>query len=340
MLDHSTLLITGGTGSSGSHLVAHLLAHHPTVRVIVFSRDEFKQHQLAQRFPRRDFPQLRFVLGDVRDARRLQEVFAGVDYVVHTAALKHVTISELNPIEAIQTNILGAYNLIQAARAAGVKRVIALSTDKAAGAVSLYGASKLCADKLFLAAHHDQQPGGPVFTGVRYGNVLGSTGSVVPLFLQQRAHGRLTLTDPDMTRFSITLDGVVQWILYALEHGEGGELFVPKLPSFRLGELARAIAPDLPHEVIGMRPGEKRHEDLLTEAESALALEFSDHFRLYAAHDAHNLAAIATRTGGRPLPPDFHYDSRDNSVWLDAEKLIGEIESIREMPIVSIRKIR
>ncbi|MDX9724172.1 MAG: UDP-N-acetylglucosamine 4,6-dehydratase (inverting), partial [Myxococcota bacterium] len=273
MLNNSSLLVTGGTGSFGRAFIRTVLRRFPDVRrVVVFSRDELKQYEMAQESPFND-PRMRFFIGDVRDASRLLRAMEGIDHVVHAAALKHVPIAEYNPFEAIKTNILGAQNVIEACIERNIKRVVALSTDKAAAPVNLYGATKLCSDKLFVAANSFKGKRDLRLSVVRYGNVMGSRGSVIPLFLKLRHTGVLPITHAEMTRFNITLEEGVALVLYALEKAWGGEIFVPKIPSYRILELAEAIAPHCRTEVTGIRPGEKIHEEMLTEADSLNALE-------------------------------------------------------------------
>jgi UDP-N-acetylglucosamine 4,6-dehydratase len=297
-----TVLVTGGTGSFGRAFVAYMLAQ-PVRKVIVFSRDELKQHEMQR--GGFDDPRIRWFLGDVRDRDRLYRAFQGVDIVVHAAAMKQVPACEYNPFEAIRTNVIGAQNLIDAAIDRGVRRVIALSTDKACNPANLYGATKLCSDKLFL--HGNRYAGGADtrFACVRYGNVVGSRGSVVPLFVEQASQGVLTLTHPDMTRFWITLDQGVAFVARCTETMTGGELFVPRLPTTRIDDLARAIAPDARFEVIGIRDGEKMHEVMISEDDARLTLDCGDHFILCS--DASTKARHAAR--GTPVAEGFRYSS-------------------------------
>jgi UDP-N-acetylglucosamine 4,6-dehydratase (inverting) len=316
MLDHARILITGGTGSLGKHLVATLLARHPSLaQLVVFSRDEQKQYEMAQTYPRERFPAVRFTIGDVRDAASLRRAMDGVDCVIHSAALKHVPVAERNPFEAIQTNVLGAQNVIDAAVSAGVQRVVALSTDKAAAPINVYGATKLCSDKLFIAANGGA--GGRLKTSVvRYGNVLASRGSVVPFFLEQRKTGMLPITDPRMTRFNITLAEGTDLVLFALEQMWGGELFVPKVPSFRISDLAEAIGPNCERRIIGLRPGEKVHEELITETDGANTLEFEKYYVVVPTEPSWNVDDYLQHFHGRRCPPGFSYGSNTNSQWL------------------------
>ena len=315
-----SVLVTGGTGSFGKTFVKHLMNDCPPRRLIVFSRDELKQHEMRQMFPDPLGGTMRYFIGDVRDRNRLYRAFQGVDVVVHAAALKQVPTAEYNPIEVINTNILGAANVIDAAIDCGVRRVIALSTDKAVNPVNLYGATKLCADKLFISAGAYSGAADTRFSVVRYGNVVGSRGSVIPLFLKKRATGCLPITDPRMTRFWITLDQAVEFVIKCLGLMQGGEIFVPKLPSMRIVDLARAIAPECQQEIVGIRPGEKLHEVLLTEDEARRALEYDDMFvvqplSILPGWQNGNLK------GSRPVPDGFHYASDTNNRWLTLDEL-------------------
>ncbi|MDW8096470.1 MAG: UDP-N-acetylglucosamine 4,6-dehydratase (inverting), partial [Aquificaceae bacterium] len=269
-LQDKVVLITGGTGSFGRAFVKYVLKHHKPRKLIIFSRDEFKQWQMSKEFPEEVYPQLRFFLGDIRDKERLWFALDGVDYVVHAAALKHVPILEYNPMEAVKTNILGAQNLIEVCIEKGVKKLIALSTDKAVNPVNLYGATKLTMEKLFIAGNAYAGAKETCFSVVRYGNVIGSRGSVIPLFQKLVSEGskELPITDERMTRFWITLEEGVRLVLFALEHAVGGEVFVPKIPSVKIVELAKVLCPECSHRIIGIRPGEKLHESLISEDES------------------------------------------------------------------------
>jgi len=317
-LEGKTILITGGTGSFGQHCARALLDRERPGKVIVFSRDELKQYEMARRF---QDPRMRFFLGDVRDHLRLHRAFDGVDVVIHAAALKQVPAAEYNPIEAIRTNINGAANVIDVALDRGVPRVIALSTDKAANPINLYGATKLCSDKLFVAANSYAGRKGTRFAVVRYGNVVGSRGSVVPLFLERRASGVLPVTDLRMTRFWITLAQGVDFVLKSLERMRGGELFVPKIPSTRITDLARALAPECRLEVIGIRPGEKLHEIMVPEDDARQTVEFEDHFVIQPAFPWWDAESFRDARGGRACPEGFRYASDTNTWWLSAEEL-------------------
>jgi len=324
-----SVLVTGGTGSFGRKFVEVMMeAYHPN-RLIVYSRDELKQHEM--RMSGLDYPHLRYFIGDVRDLPRLKRAFNGVDVVVHAAALKQVPACEYNPMEAIKTNILGSSNVVDAALDAGVKRVLALSTDKAVNPVNLYGATKLAAEKLMIQSN--AYAGGMTtrFSCVRYGNVVGSRGSVVPLFIQQRANGEITLTDERMTRFWISLDQGVQFVIRCIEEMQGGEVFVPKIPSMKMVDLARALAPSAEIKIIGIRPGEKLHEVLISEDEARSTIELDDMFVVQPA------AALwfghSWSGAGRSLPDGYHYASDNNSDWLTVEeiqKMVAPIETKME----------
>ena len=321
MFDDKVILITGGTGSFGKHLVQTLLETRRPRKVIVYSRDELKQFQMAQRFDPKVHPCLRYFIGDVRDADRLEEAFRGVDVVIHAAALKQVPTAEYNPFEAIKTNILGAQNVIQAAIKQGAKRVVALSTDKAANPINLYGATKLCSDKLFVAGNSMSPPSGPRFSVVRYGNVVGSRGSVIPFFLSKRGSGVIPVTDERMTRFSITLRQGVEFVLRCAERMHGGEIFVPKLPSYRILDVVEAVAPGAKVEAVGIRPGEKIHEVMVPADESWHTLEFDDHFVIQPTQAWWTSEDPLKGSGGVPCPDGFAYSSGENSEWLSVEEL-------------------
>lgn len=319
MLNGKTVLITGGTGSFGRRFTEAALKQNPK-KLIVFSRDELKQSEMQSRFSEKDYPNIRYFIGDVRDRDRLRRAFDGVDIIVHAAALKQVPAAEYNPFEAIKTNVLGAANVIDAAIDRGVSRVIALSTDKAASPVSLYGATKLCSDKLFVAANSYSGTHETRFSIVRYGNVVGSRGSVVPLFEQRRHTGKLPITDARMTRFWITLDRGVQFVMECLEKMRGGEIFVPKIPSMKLIELARAIGPDCDMEIIGRRPGEKLHEVMVSEDDALNTVEYDEFFAILPTVHKWDQREPAV-SGGRRCPEGFRYSSDTNDWWLTAPEL-------------------
>ncbi|MEA3210637.1 MAG: UDP-N-acetylglucosamine 4,6-dehydratase/5-epimerase [Chthoniobacter sp.] len=314
----SVVLVTGGTGSFGRKFVEILLNEYQPKKLIVFSRDELKQHDMRQKFSDQHPSSLRYFIGDVRDRNRLERAFHGVDVVVHAAALKQVPACEYNPIEAIQTNIVGGTNVIEAALDQGVKRVLALSTDKAVNPVNLYGATKLCAEKLFVQGNAYAGDTGTHFSCVRYGNVVGSRGSVIPLFLEQRKTGRITITDPRMTRFWLTLDQGVRFVIHCIERMHGGEMFVPRIPSMNIMDLAKAIAPECEIQNVGIRPGEKLHESLISEDEARSSLEFDD---MFVVQPLHPWWRGDRWQHGRTLPEGFRYSSDNNTQWLKVEDL-------------------
>jgi UDP-N-acetylglucosamine 4,6-dehydratase/5-epimerase len=316
------VLLTGGTGSFGKKFAEIILRDYHPRRLIIFSRDELKQHEMRE--AGFNDPSIRYFIGDVRDVDRLRRAFHDVDIVVHAAALKQVPVCEYNPIEAVLTNVMGARNVIEAALDTGVKRVLALSTDKAVNPVNLYGATKLVAEKLFVQANSYVGTGPTRFSCVRYGNVMGSRGSVIPVFKEQRKNGRLTLTDTRMTRFWITLEQGVRFVIMAIEQMCGGEVFVPKIPSMGLGDLAAALAPDCAIESIGIRPGEKLHEVLVAEDEARQAVELDNMFVIQPMHPWWSNSHWAD---AKPLPDQFRYTSDTNAQWLSVEdlhKLLGE----------------
>lgn len=326
MFKGRSILVTGGTGSFGKQFIEAALKQGPR-RLVIFSRDELKQFEMSQeaRFSTQQAKEtLRYFIGDVRDYSRLSRAFDGVDIVVHAAALKQVPACEYNPFEAIQTNVIGAQNIIDVSIDRGVSRVLALSTDKACNPVNLYGATKLCSDKLFVAGNAYAGDKGTRFAVVRYGNVVGSRGSVVPLFLKQRATGRFTITHAEMTRFWITLPQGVEFVMDSLERMSGGEIFVPKIPSMRLTELARAIGPECVIEEIGIRPGEKLHEMMISEDDARQTLEFDKYYVIQPQFAWWATRSEAMREQGRPVEEGFSYNSKDNKQWLSAEAL-GEI---------------
>ncbi len=320
MLNGKSILITGGTGSFGKKCTEIILKKYKPDRLIIFSRDELKQFEMSQVFNSKDYPCIRYFIGDIRDKDRLYRAFAGVDYVIHAAALKQVPAAEYNPFEAVKTNIIGAENIINAAIDNNVKRVIALSTDKAANPVNLYGATKLCSDKLVIAGNSYAGYHETRFSVVRYGNVVGSRGSVIPYFKKMRETGVIPITDPRMTRFWITLEQGVNFVLGCLEMSEGGELFVPKIPSMNIMDLAKAIAPDCRYEIVGIRPGEKIHEVMITEDDARHTIEFDDYYIIEPEFKWwSNKKHVAN--GGKPVQEGFVYASNTNDSWLTIEKL-------------------
>lgn len=321
MFDDKVVLITGGTGSFGHKFVETVLEQYKPKKLIIFSRDELKQFEMRQRFSDRSHPALRYFIGDVRDRERLYRAFDGVDVVVHAAALKQVPACEYNPLEAVRTNVLGAANVIDASIDRNVSRVIALSTDKAANPINLYGATKLCSDKLFTAANNYSGPHGTRFSVVRYGNVVGSRGSVVPFFLRMRETGSLPITDPRMTRFWITLDQGVRFVIDSFERMRGGEIFIPKIPSMNIMDLARAIAPECDTKIVGIRPGEKLHEIMVAEDDARHTLEYKDYFAILPSFHEWEEGTLDTIPGGEPCPEGFQYSSETNDVWLSLGEL-------------------
>ncbi|RJQ23932.1 MAG: UDP-N-acetylglucosamine 4,6-dehydratase (inverting) [Nitrospiraceae bacterium] len=320
MINGKTVLITGGTGSFGKKCTEIILKEYKPNKLIIFSRDELKQFEMSQVFSEKKYPCLRYFLGDVRDKDRLYRAFDRVDYVIHAAALKQVPAAERNPFEVIKTNILGAENIINAAIDREVKRVVALSTDKAANPINLYGATKLCSDKLFIAGNSYSGAHGTRFSVVRYGNVVGSRGSVIPFFKNVRKTGTMPITDPEMTRFWITLEQGVDFVLKCLSMTVGGELFVPKIPSMNLMDLAKAIAPDCKYETVGIRPGEKIHEVMITEDDSRHTLEFDDFYIVEPEFDWWSSDRHISN-GGQPVKDGFRYASNTNDRWLSVDDL-------------------
>lgn len=316
------ILITGGTGSFGKAFVRTVLERAPDIeRLVVFSRDELKQFEMANEFASPDFRGLRFFIGDIRDEQRLRRALEGIDTVIHAAALKQVPAAEYNPFEFIKTNIIGAQNLVEACLDTGVERVIALSTDKAAAPINLYGATKLCSDKLFTAANNIRGHRSTRFAVVRYGNVMGSRGSVIPFFLERRKTGVLPITDPDMTRFNICLQEGVEMVLWALENTQGGEIFVPKIPSYRITDLAEAIGPECDKPVVGMRPGEKIHEEMITASDSFNTVDLGRYFAILS-HAAGNHGHYGENgIECRPVERGFAYNSGTNPDFLGVQQL-------------------
>lgn len=325
-----TILITGGTGSLGKSLVQNILSNHNEVdRVIVFSRNEQQQYLMAQEFPKAQFPQIRFIVGDIRDYDRVKRALHKVDYVIHSAALKHVPITEDNPMECVKTNILGAENLINACLETDVERVVALSTDKACAPINLYGATKLASDKLFIAANNLTGDNPIKFSVVRFGNIFGSIGSVIPYFLSKKMEGILPVTDPRMTRFGISLQQGVDMVMHALENAWGGELFVPKIPSFKLTELANAIDPACEQKIIGIRPGEKLHEEMITKSDAMHTYDLGDHYVILPSTANWKVSEFVKAFAAKKVNEDFYYNSKENTEWLtvqDLEEIVKGIE--------------
>lgn len=322
MLKQSSILITGGTGSFGNTFVPMTLAAHDPKRIVVFSRDEMKQWEMAQRFE--SDPRVRFIIGDVRDKDRLARALDGIDYVVHAAATKIVPTAEYNPFECVKTNVVGAMNVIDACIDRGIKRVVALSTDKASNPINLYGATKLASDKLFVAANAYAGTHNTRFAVVRYGNVMGSRGSVIPFFMSLARSGVLPITDTRMTRFMITLEQGVELVWRAFEDMHGGEIYVKKIPSMTLLDIARAVAPDAEHHIIGVRPGEKIHEQMIGVEDAAHTYEYDDYFKILPA--IHGWSSDPTRiNGGVRVSPDFLYSSDKNEEWMAIDVLRGWI---------------
>jgi len=322
VLNHKSILITGGTGSFGKKFVETVLERYPNIkRLVIYSRDELKQYEMSQTFPKSKYDQIRYFIGDVRDRKRLIRAFEGIDIVIHAAALKQVPTAEYNPMECIKTNVLGAENIIEAALETGVKKVIALSTDKAAAPVNLYGATKLCSDKLFVAANNMKGDRDLLFSVVRYGNVMGSRGSVIPLFLKKKEDGIFPITHKDMTRFTITLQEGVDFVIMALERSWGGEVFVPKIPSYKILDVAKAVDPSCKHEFIGIRPGEKLHEEMITSDDSLNTLEFDKYFVISPSTPSWSNQELMDKYNGKKVPSGFQYNSGTNTEWLTTSQI-------------------
>lgn len=332
MLNDKSLLITGGTGSLGKALTRYIVRNFPFIkRLVIFSRDEQKQFEMAQSYPREKYPQIRFFIGDVRDFDRLKRAMQGIDYVIHAAAMKHVSIAEYNPMECVKTNIMGAENVINACLETQVSRVVSLSTDKAAAPISLYGATKLASDKLFVAANNIRGSNPIKFSVVRYGNILGSSGSVIPFFLKQKKEGILPITDPAMTRFNITLTEGVKLVLYALEFAWGGEIFVPKIPSYRIIEVAQAIGPHCSHKVVGIRPGEKIHEEMITASDSFYTYDIGDKYVILPFMHQWSLSEYVAYFKAEKVKNGFTYSSEENGQWEDVQSLRNLINGESEL---------
>lgn len=330
MLNGKDILITGGTGSFGKKMVQIILNTYTPKKLIIFSRDELKQFEMSQKWSPKKYPCLRYFLGDVRDKERLMRAFHQVDFVIHAAALKQVPAAEYNPTEFIKTNIQGAMNIIEAAITNNVQKVVALSTDKACNPINLYGATKLCSDKLFAAANTYSGFENTLFAVVRYGNVLGSRGSVIPFFKERAKTGVLPITDDRMTRFWITLDQAAHFVVMALSRLKGGEIFVPRIPSMKITDLAQAIGPECKHEIVGIRPGEKLHETLIGEDDARNTVEFKDHYVIQP-HPRSQDDLLSSSNGlGRLCKDGFRYTSDENSLWLKVDELRRLIEQISD----------
>ncbi len=321
-LDNASILITGGTGSFGKAFVRTVLQRYPNIkRLVVYSRDELKQFEMGQEFNAEHYRALRYFIGDVRDVSRLRRALEGIDVVIHAAALKQVPAAEYNPFECIQTNVMGAQNLIDACLDTDVRRVVALSTDKAAAPINLYGATKLCSDKLFVSANNIKGNRDLRFSVVRYGNVMGSRGSVIPFFQKQKSTGVLPITDPNMTRFNISLQEGVDMVLWCVEHAMGGEILVPKIPSYRITDVATAIAPDCEQKVVGIRPGEKLHEEMITASDSFNCVDLGGYFAILPSGDHRLRDRYLGRDDVRVVAPGFAYDSGTNDHFLTVDEL-------------------
>jgi UDP-N-acetylglucosamine 4,6-dehydratase (inverting) len=321
-LNNKSVLITGGTGSFGKAFTKIVLSRFPKIRrLVIFSRDEQKQFLMAQDYPNEKFRMVRFFIGDVRDYERLKTALEGIEIVVHAAAMKHVPIAEYNPMECIKTNIIGAENLIRASLEVGVENVVALSTDKAAAPINLYGATKLASDKLFIAANNIKGKRKIKFSVVRYGNVMGSNGSVIPFFLRKRKEGVLPITDTCMTRFNISLDEGVEMVLFALDEAWGGELFVPKIPSYKIIDVAKAIGPDCEHKIVGIRPGEKIHEEMVTSSDSFFTYDLGSYYAILPQQPVWKLADYMDQFRPVKVKEGFSYNSGKNDQWLTVEEI-------------------
>jgi UDP-N-acetylglucosamine 4,6-dehydratase (inverting) len=325
-LKGKSLLITGGTGSLGKALTSHILKKYPEIKkIVIFSRDEQKQFQMAQEFPEEKHPQIRFFIGDVRDKDRLIRAFQHIDFVIHAAAMKHVHIAEYNPDECIKTNIGGAENVVEACLQTKVQGVVALSTDKACAPINLYGATKLTSDKLFIAANNIKGENPIKFSVVRYGNVMGSNGSVIPFFINKKKNENiLPITDPSMTRFNISLQGGVDMVMHALEHAWGGELFVPKIPSYKIMDVAEAIGPDCAKPIIGVRAGEKIHEEMITPSDSLNTYDLGDYYAILPTNPSWRLKDFIKSFNAKLVVKGFSYNSNENEDW-------ETVESLREL---------
>jgi UDP-N-acetylglucosamine 4,6-dehydratase len=328
MLSNKSILITGGTGSFGKAFVHTVLSRYPDVkRLVIYSRDELKQFEMQQLLPPSKYPQLRYFIGDIRDQARLTRALEGIDIVVHAAALKQVPTAEYNPFECIKTNVLGAQNLIEACLDTKVQRVVALSTDKAAAPINLYGATKLCSDKLFVAGNNIKGSRDLRFSVVRYGNVMGSRGSVIPFFAEKRATGVLPITDPQMTRFNISLQEGVDMVLWSIEHAWGGEILVPKIPSYRITDVASAVAPEAEQKIVGIRPGEKIHEEMITASDSPNTVDLGGYYAILPSGAEYGIDDYCARMDATRVKPGFSYDSGSNTDFLSVPQLQDMIKA-------------
>jgi len=326
MFENKSILVTGGTGSFGRAFVKSVLQRHPEInRLVVYSRDELKQFEMMQVFSDRVHKGMRYFLGDIRDEPRLRRALEGIDFVIHAAALKQVPAAEYNPFECIKTNVLGAQNLIDACLDSGVNRVVALSTDKAAAPINLYGATKLCSDKLFIAANNIKGSREIRFSVVRYGNVLGSRGSVIPFFLERKGSGVLPITDPAMTRFNISVQEGVDMVFWALANAWGGEILVPKIPSYRVIDVAAAVGPDCRHEVVGVRPGEKIHEEMITASDSFNTVDLGPYYAILPSGGQYSAESYCQGMGAKAVEAGFSYNSGSNPHFLSVDELRGLI---------------
>ena len=323
MLNNKRVLITGGTGSFGKKFIETILAKYPEVKnIIIFSRDELKQSELRKKYPPKDYPQLRFFIGDVRDRDRLTQAAENVDVIIHAAAIKQVDTAEYNPTECIRTNLDGAENVIHAALHCGVKDIVALSTDKACAPINLYGATKLASDKLFTAANNIRGSKDIRFSVVRYGNVMGSRGSVIPFFLNKRSDGELPITHEEMTRFNISLEDGVNMVMYAIEHHLGGEIFIPKIPSYKILDVAKAIAPECKIKIVGIRPGEKLHEEMITDTDSLNTIDLGDYYAILPSISfAYSEKEYMQHHKAIKVPFGFKYNSGSNTQWESIDSL-------------------
>ncbi len=329
MLNNKKILITGGTGSFGKKFIEMITTQYPDVkRIVVFSRDELKQFEMKQQYPAERYPQIRFFIGDVRDKERLIRACEGIDVIIHAAAIKQVDTAEYNPTECIRTNVQGAENVIDAALTCGVKDVVALSTDKACAPINLYGATKLASDKLFTAANNIKGSRDIRFSVVRYGNVMGSRGSVIPFFMGKKQEGVLPITHEEMTRFNISLEDGVRLVFFAIENALGGEIFVPKIPSYKILDVAKAIAPEAKYEVVGVRPGEKLHEEMITESDSLNTIEMDKYYAILPSVSfAHKKEEFIKHHSAKEVPFGFKYNSGENTEWETVESMRENIRT-------------